>query len=214
MFFTRFSHMGGNIMSKSPSTPKLEDRILEVLKAGEMQLSEIKAAIPDQVTSVGNCLTRLKTQGKVIRIRQGLYRLPKPSDARAGVKISREEPENIETINKLLTLYDTLLDTVAVSIEEEDWKEIVEKIETIKSLRWLGATVDQLMKRWYLVHRGYDANTKQAHEDAKQKTAAREKTEMENAPPEDQIVVVREYDETMRDVLAKLPGKNLKKHKG
>ena len=201
-------------MSKSPSTPKLEDRILEVLKEGETQLSEIKAAIPDQVTSVGNCLTRLKTQGKVIRVDQGLYRLPKPSDAPARVKISREEPENIETINKLLRLYDTLLDTVAVSIEEEDWKGIVEKIETIKSLRWLGATVDQLMKRWYLVHRGYDSNTKQAHEDAKKKTAEREKTEMENAPPEEQIVVVREYDETMRDVLAKLPGKNLKKPKG
>ena len=201
-------------MSKSPSTPKLEDRILEVLKEGETQLSEIKAAIPDQVTSVGNCLTRLKTQGKVIRVDQGLYRLPKPSDAPAGVKISREEPENIETINKLLRLYDTLLDTVAVSIQEEDWKGIVEKIETIKSLRWLGATVDQLMKRWYLVHRGYDSNTKQAHEDAKKKTAEREKTEMENALPEEQIVVVREYDETMRDVLAKLPGKNLKKPKG
>ena len=201
-------------MSKSPSTPKLEDRILEVLKEGETQLSEIKAAIPDQVTSVGNCLTRLKTQGKVIRVDQGLYRLPKPSEVPAQGKISREEPENIETINKLLRLYDTLLDTVAVSIEEEDWKGIVEKIETIKSLRWLGATVDQLMKRWYLVHRGYDSNTKQAHEDAKKKTAEREKTEMENAPPEEQIVVVREYDETMRDVLAKLPGKNLKKPKG
>lgn len=201
-------------MSKSRSTPKLEDRILEVLKAGETQLSEIKEAIGDQVTSVGNCLTRLKTQGKVIRVGQGLYRLPKPSEVPARVKISRQEIENIETINKLLTLYDTLLDTVAVSIQEEDWKGIVEKIETIKSLRWLGATVDQLMKRWYVVHRGYDANTKQAHEDAKKKTAEREKTEMENAPPEDQIVVVREYDETMRDVLAKLPGKNLKKPKG
>lgn len=201
-------------MSKSRSTPKLEERILEVLKAGELQLSEIKEAIGDQVTSVGNCLTRLKTQGKVVRVGQGLYRLPKPSEVPAAVKISRQEIENIETINKLLRLYDTLLDTVAVSIQEEDWKGIVEKIETIKSLRWLGATVDQLMKRWYLVHRGYDANTKQAHEDAKKKTADREKTEMENAPPEEQIVVVREYDETMRDVLAKLPGKNLKKQKG
>ena len=78
-------------------------------------------------------------------------------DATTAVENSRKEAENTETINKLLNLYDKLLDTVAVSIEDEDWKGIVEKIETIKSLRWLGATVDQLMKRWYLVHRGYDS---------------------------------------------------------
>ena len=128
-------------------------------------------------------------------------------------KIRAKKLKTLETINKLLNLYDKLLDTVAVSIEDEDWKGIVEKIETIKSLRWLGATVDQLMKRWYLVHRGYDANTRQAQEDAKKKTVDREKQALENTPPEERVVVVREYNESMRDILENLPKPIQKKHK-
>ena len=84
-----------------------------------------------------------------MRADRGVYRLPKPSDAPTEPKNPRGETENTETINKMLNLYDKLLDTVAVSIEEEDWDGIIEKIEAIKSLRWLGATVDQLKKRWY-----------------------------------------------------------------
>lgn len=192
-------------MSKSQSSSKLEDRILEVLKAGEMHISKIREAIPDQATSIGNCLTRLERKGKVVRGDRGFYRLPKLSDAPAAVKNLRGEAENTETINKMLNLYDKLLDAVAVSIEKEDWKGIAGKIEVIKSLRWLGATVDQLMKRWYLVHRGYDTNTRQAVEDAKQKTADQENQKLENAPPEEQLEVVREYDESMRDILEKMP---------
>ena len=192
-------------MSKSQSSPKLEDRILEILKAGEMHISKIREAIPDKATSVGNCLTRLERENKIVRADRGVYRLPKPSDAPTEPKNPRGEAENTETINKMLNLYDKLLDTVAVSIEEEDWDGIVEKIEAIKSLRWLGATVDQLMKRWYLVHRGYDSNTKQAEEDVKQKTENREKQALESLPPEEQLEVVGDYDVEMRGLLESLP---------
>ena len=192
-------------MSKSQSSPKLEDRILEVLKAGEMHISKIREAIPDKATSVGNCLTRLERENKIVRADRGVYRLPKPSDAPTEPKNPRGEAENTETINKMLNLYDKLLDTVAVSIEDEDWTGIIEKIEAIKSLRWLGATVDQLMKRWYLVHRGYDSNTKQAEEDVKQKTENREKQALESLPPEEQLEVVGDYDVEMRGLLESLP---------
>ena len=192
-------------MSKSQSKPSTEDRILALLEKGEKKTAEIKKSMPDKATSVGNCLTRLNRQGKILRIDQGVYRLNDVQDAPVEVENPRGEAENTETINKLLNLYDKLLNSVARSIEAEDWDGIVEKIETIKSLRWLGATVDQLMKRWYLVHRGYDANTRQAQEDAKQKTADRETQELENAPAEAQLKVVREYDESMREVLAKMP---------
>ena len=113
----------------------------------------------------------------------------------------------------MLNAYDVVLDdiTMALGSELAARASIEEKVDVIKSLRWVAATIDQMMKRWYLVHRGYDNNTRQAQEDAKKKTAERERTEMENAPPEDQVIVVREYDETMREVLAKLPGKDLKK---
>ena len=60
---------------------------------------------------------------------------------------------------------------------------------------------------------GYDSNTKQAHEDAKQKTADRETQELENAPPQSQLKVVREYGEGMREILAKMPQAEQKKTK-
>ena len=192
-------------MSKSQSKPTIKDGILECLKDGEKRNAEIYKAVEGKKKSIDACLSRLVNSGDIRRVDPGVYRLPTVQDAPVEVENPRGEAENTETINKLLNLYDTLLDAVARSIEAEDWDGIVEKIETIKSLRWLGATADQLIKRWYLVHRGYDSNTKQAHEDAKRKTVDREKQEIETAPPEAQLKVVREYDESMQEILAKMP---------
>ena len=209
-------------MSKSQSKQKLGDRILACLEEGEKDISEIQEAVGASKNSVSVCLTRLVKSGKVVRVRSGVYRLASvadttvvPADTTVEVENSRSETENIETINKLLKSYDIVLDNIAETLESELAAKatIEEKINLIKSLRWLGATVDQLMKRWYLVHRGYDSNTKQAHEDAKQKTADRETQELENAPPQSQLKVVREYGEGMRDILAKMPQAEQKKTK-
>ena len=189
-------------MSNPELEPSIENSILECLAAGEKRSSEIKKVVSGKPSTIDGTLSRLAESGEIIRVRRGIYRLP---DAPVVAENPRGEAENTETINKMLNLYDKLLNSVARSIEDEDWDAIVEKIETIKSLRWLSATVDQLMKRWYLVHRGYDANTRQAQEDAKKKTANREKQELENAPADAQLKVVREYDESMREVLAKMP---------
>ena len=209
-------------MSKSQSKQKLGDRILACLEEGEKDISEIQEAVGASKNSVSVCLTGLVKSGKVVRVRSGVYRLASvadatvvPADTTVAVENSRSETENIETINKLLKSYDIVLDNIAETLESELAAKatIEEKINLIKSLRWLGATVDQLMKRWYLVHRGYDSNTKQAHEDAKQKTADRETQELENAPPQSQLKVVREYGEGMRDILAKMPQAEQKKTK-
>ena len=209
-------------MSKSQSKQKLGDRILACLEEGEKDISEIQEAVGASKNSVSVCLTGLVKSGKVVRVRSGVYRLASvadatvvPADATVAVENSRSETENIETINKMLKSYDIVLDNIAETLESELAAKatIEEKINLIKSLRWLGATVDQLMKRWYLVHRGYDSNTKQAHEDAKQKTADRETQELENAPPQSQLKVVREYGEGMRDILAKMPQAEQKKTK-
>ena len=209
-------------MSKSQSKQKLGDRILACLEEGEKDISEIQEAVGASKNSVSVCLTRLVKSGKVVRVRSGVYRLAstadttvEPANTTVAVENSRSETENIETINKLLKSYDIVLDNIAETLESELAAKatIEEKINLIKSLRWLGATVDQLMKRWYLVHRGYDNNTKQAHEDAKQKTADREKRKIENAPPQSQLKVVREYGEGMRDILAKMPQAEQKKTK-
>ena len=97
----------------------------------------------------------------------------------------------------------------AKSLEQHLQKEDV----SLDDLKDLILMVDRLMKRWYLVHRGYDANTRQAQEDAKKKTADQEKATLETSPPEDQIVVVREYHESVRKILKGLPKVAQEKHK-
>ena len=198
----------------------MKQRILDLPWDGEKTSAEIKKAIPGKAASIDKCVSRMVEDGELVRVEKGIFRLPNSELTRnvektapAEPKNPRGEAENIETINKMLNVYDEVLDDTARVVKSEllATSSIGERIDLIKSLRYLGATVDQLMKRWYLVHRGYDTNTRQAVEDAKHKTVEREKHDLENAPPEDQVIVVAEYDETMRSVLANLPGKELKK---
>ena len=206
-------------MSKRTIKPEIKADILKCLEDGEKTTAEIKKAVSGGDRTIDTCLSELKESGEIVSGKKGVYALPESAvevpDAPAEVENSREESENIETINKMLKIYDIVLDDIALSIVAELAAKatIEEKINLIKSLRWLGATVDQLMKRWYLVHRGYDSNTKQAHEDAKQKTVDREKRKIESAPPQSQLKVVREYGEGMRDILAKMPQAEQKKTK-
>ena len=142
---------------KPVPTPQLATMLKHFYADGKPRtIEEIFGAVAGKNKSIDTAVRRLEKKGEIARVDTGIYRLNKEQDTPAVVENSRGEAENTETINKMLNLYDKLLDTVAVSIEDEDWEGIVDKIEAIKSLRWLGATVDQLMKRWYLVHRGYD----------------------------------------------------------
>ena len=207
-------------MSKGDSKPTIKELILECLSDGQKTTADIQEYLQkkkpgSKPNSVSKVISELNSRKEIEQKGRANYALPTVGDTKSEIvqdtpavsENSRGEAENTETINKMLNLYDVLLDTVAVSIQKEDWDGIVEKIETIKSLRWLGATVDQLMKRWYLVHRGYDNNTRQAQEDAKHKTAEREKQETSQLPPDKRIKVIRSYDVTMQELIENLPGK-------
>lgn len=196
------------------STPNLPNQIKSFLSDGPKHLSEIHEGVKGKRKSVTQAIRRLLSGGGILEDSPEVFCLPGPGnvpvavqDAPAGAENSREASDNIETINKMLNVYDLLLDDIVATLSSElaEKETIEKKIDLIKSLRWVAATIDQLMKRWYLVHRGYDTNTRQAVEDAKQKTVDREKQETENAPPEKQLKVVREYDESMREILAKMP---------
>ena len=91
---------------------------------------------------------------------------------------------NEETINKLLNTYDEVL----VIFQRWVLQNITQAIDFeqqllfIENFKWLTMIADKLMKRWALVHVGYDTNTRQAQEDAKAKTEARQKAALEEAP--------------------------------
>lgn len=195
-----------------------KQRILEVLADGEKKRSAIIKATGDKAGTVKKALSEMKRDGEVKVGPPGWYRLSfepevpietgkTPERAPADTEFSRGEAENMETISKMLDAYDLVLNDIVSSLRGElaTKASIEEKIDLIKSLRWVAATIDQLMKRWYLVHRGYDANTRQAVEDAKHKTVEREKQDLENAPPEDQRTEVAHFHSDVKELWDNLP---------
>lgn len=188
-----------------------EAKILESLASGPQTTKHLAELLSYSTRTVNKKLNALSDVGKVAKVKNGLYTLSEvpepPPEVSTILTHVREDIDNQETINRMLNLYDTVLDDIALTLPSELAleKTIEEKIDLIKSLRWVGATIDQLMKRWYLVHRGYDTNTRQAQEDAKQKTVEREKADQKNAPPEDRVVEVGHFHPDMQELWDILP---------
>jgi len=177
-------------------------QILQVLSTvPEMRTKDIHAAVTTKTKSyITKTIKELHDASKILRVRPGWYMLNREM-------LTRTDSQNAWTVNMLLNLYDREMGRL-LSTPHIDYEELA---SVMNALYRCSMVVERTLKRWYLVDRGYDANTRQAVEDAKKNTAQREKQELENAPPGDQVVVIREYDETMREVLAQLPGKALKK---
>ncbi|MCY3744474.1 MAG: hypothetical protein OXH00_25950 [Candidatus Poribacteria bacterium] len=207
---------------------RLDQYIINLLKEkGEMRSKDIYASMPEQERNLKSRLGLLKKDGIVVVRDRFYYSLPTDTSSVAtktrpdekldqiSKQLKRTEADNEVTINKALLLFDKVLDDAAETIEGELYTKatMADKVDLIKSLRWLGATLDQLMKRWNLEHHGYDTNTRQAQEDAKAKTTEREKEALENAPLEDRIVVVAHYQEGMQEILRNLPKKELEDRK-
>lgn len=187
--------------SKAPEITGEHTDILDFLKGGQKRTAEVAKRLSCTQKHALKQLKFLMGIGMVIEVKRSHYRLSADLEPRT-------EGKNQDTINKLLNLYDKVLDKYSNLIETtlaNENTELEKKTSLLNNFKALASMVDPLMKRWYLVHRGYDSNTKQAHEDAKQKTADRETQELKNAPAEAQLKVVREYDESMREVLAKMP---------
>lgn len=196
------------------------EQIKDFLKDGVKSKAEMSAALSIHPGTLSVTLSKLVKRGEIKSAGTARYVLigapaeaniltntENLTDKTAGCVNERSESDNIETINKILNLYDILLENLHVGFEMESGQRatIPQKIDLIKSLRWLSATVDQLMKRWYLVHRGYDNNARQAQEDAKAKARKVEREDVAGLPPEDRVVVVGEYDNVMKELWDNLP---------
>lgn len=203
-----------------------QQHILDTLKNEDaMHVDDIFASKPDVKKSTRDYhVKQLTERGDIERVKNGVYRIPAAIDTQRELSKARKNlhsdvrsaEHNEQTINTLLNTYDEVLAIFHIWVLQNVASEKVDfekQLLFIENFKWLTMIADKLMKRWNLVHVGYDTNTRQAQEDAKAKTEEREKQALENAPLEDKIVVVGHYHPDMQEILRSLPKKELEDSK-
>ena len=186
---------------------------------GEMHSKEIYDSMSEvNKNTLKKELGKLKRDGEVVTPRgRSWYRLPTDT---SSVSTKTRPDEKLDQVSKQLRSAED--NEIATSQLLNDYDELCQewrddndinfekRLEKFKLLTLVG---DKLMKRWALVHVGYDTNTRQAQEDAKAKTEAREQEALESAPLEDRITVVGHYQEGMKEILEHLPKKEVEESK-
>ena len=183
--------------------------ILKLLGDGEMHSSDIYASIPGKERQLKRQLATLKKNNEVVARDRSYYSLAPAtstsaqtqSTAETRKKFSRKvrsAEDNEATISELLNEYDDLF---------KKWiaDNGIEFEKRLENFKWLTMIGDKLMKRWSLVHVGYDTNTRQAQEDAKAKTEERQKEALKDAPLEEQVNVIGSFDLETKQLIDALP---------
>ena len=172
-------------------------KMLELLEDGPKRRQDFVKAVPQSDGRVDVLLRKLQEQGIIVKLDRGLYDLIR----------ERTEAQNTATINKLLYVYDRMLNKYLILIDKElkKSKDLEKKPGFLNDFKVLVSTIDTLMKRWYLVHRGYDSNSRQAQEDAKAKAAEAERLAQETGTLEDQVEEIAHWHPIMQKVFMALP---------
>ena len=184
--------------------PNIAIRILDFLtnNPGRRQTGEIAKAIGASVGGTSRQLSELTETGEIKKIKKGVY--SNKDDTSSEL---RDLAGNEKTINILLNIYDEVLASYKTWITENINNNIdfEQRLLFIEHLKALALVVDRLMKRWALVHVGYDTNTQQAQEDAKAKTEERQKEALKDAPLEERITVLGKYDVEAEELIDMIP---------
>ena len=194
----------------------IRERILDFFDnhPGEHKTSEIADAISASLGNTSKGLKALSGSGEIRQIKNGTYAAndasapPSPNQQLNSISNTlRTAEDNKKTADTLMNIYDDVLDRyrdwIAKNVGADT--DFEKQLLFIENFKWLTAIGDKLMKRWSLEHVGYDTNTRQAQEDAKAKTQAREKAELEEAPLKDRIVVVGKYDPKAETLIDAIP---------
>lgn len=202
----------------------LDEHILKLLeKNGEMHTREILATIPDKKRNLKTRLSKLKSKGKIEMPTRSRYVLASNASAETDTDDTLERIANAlraadankETIDRLLNIYDTYLKHYESWVKNNIGPNIdfEKQLLCIENFKWLTMIGDKLMKRWSLEHIGYDTNTRQAQEDAKAKTAEREKAALEDAPLEETVQIVGHYHTDLKELWDAMPPSEKEKRK-
>ena len=198
----------------------IRSRILEFFDnhPGEHKTGEIAKAIGASASNTSKTLKALASEEQIRQIKNGTYC---GNDASTGDPLKnisdalRAADANKNTIDRLLNIYDAHLDSY------ENWVknnigphlDFEKQLLCIENFKWLTGIGDKLMKRWSLEHVGYDTNTRQAQEDAKAKTAEREKAALKDAPLEDKVHIVGHFHTDLKQLWDDMPESEREKQK-
>ena len=174
--------------------------IFDVLESGEQTTAAIAVAIGRSERSVRRDLTALISDGKVSLVKKGVYRLHR--------SVLWTEADNRVLINALLGVYTALIDAcqgdVKAIFSSQDLSN-TEKLQSVKTFNACVSMLDRLMKRWSLVHLGWNTNPRLAKADAEAKTHHTEKVDFAGAPLEAFFKVAAHYHPSMREICFNMP---------
>ena len=195
------------------TTEQCKLSILTLLKDGEKRTGEIVAAISKEDWFINSGLQKsfikarlrdLRSEGLVVQVHQGLYK-----------RSARTEEQNRADMDKIVDTYMEAFDWYREVLTEvmTSEAELSDKVKLLNSFKSFAATSDVLMKRWSIVHNGYDTNTSQAKEDAAAKTREAEKQRLKDAPLEEQLHTVGHFHEDLKQLWDEMPEAIKKTHK-
>ena len=177
------------------------NRILEVLDAGEQHISVIAEQLETPMSTVRTRLNTLIDAKKAVRVKPGIYDLHEDYKPLTPLENRKIVKDLIHFQRDTLIIHRRDLDFLLTQPDPDP----DEKQRLLDCIKTLALSIDRLLKRWNLLTQGYDANTRQAVEDAKQKTTQREKQNLENAPPEDQRTEVGHFHSELKVLWDNLP---------
>ena len=196
--------------------PEIRTHILKYLKKhGETHSRDIYKSLPPEKKRAGRRqLATLKQNGEVVSRNRFYYSLTTETpQIRLDKQLNeiaealRSPDANKNTIDRLMNLYDVVVGNYETWIAKNlnSKVDFEKQLLFIENFKWLTSIGDKLMKRWSLEHKGYDTNTRQAQEDAKAQTAAREKAALENAPVSDRVMIIGKYDPEAEELIDCIP---------
>ena len=191
--------------SPSPAPPKVKKStvaaaISNFLEAGEQSTAAIARKTGRSERTVRRDLTEMQSVDQVSLVKKGVYKLHR--------SVKWTEADNRDLINELLRVYTEMIDVCKGGVKDGFTLEDVSDTEQIKSVKTFNAcvaTVDRLMKRWALVHLGWNTNPQLAKADAEAEVSEAARVDLQNAPIEAFFRVTTHYHPDMKAIVFRMP---------
>ena len=189
----------------------IADQVLELLSEGDKWADEIVAGVSAKPVSIRARLGQLVKEGIIVRVKRGIYRKKEVLEVPRAAENPRKHLDNVKLINLQLNMLDKVIDAFCANFEEA-WRDETKLSELngfILGFKSLASSVDKLMHRWYIVHRGYDANPYLAEADVDRRVSAANPT----GEPSDECHEIISW-ESEKETLAEAIERHEKEKKG